>query len=90
VSWGSLTVHCSYWVEWGEDRWHVDITQVEDKSGSAPKEKEYLSKLVAYALGGGKGALVVDGETIVPDSIWSDAPQKKAELRGPGRYDPGR
>ena len=79
VSWGSLTVHCSYWVEWGEDRWHVDIDQVEDKSGSAPKEEEYLLKLVAFSLRGGKNQdIYIAGKKVVPGSIWPEPSQKNA------------
>jgi hypothetical protein len=82
VSWGLITVNCDYRVEWGDDRWHVTIIRVEDKTKDTPKDAEFLSRLVAYTLRGGKKrALFIAGKHVLTDTTWPDAPKRTTDPR---------
>lgn len=71
VTFGGCTVHCHYWVEWGEDRWHIRIDRIEEKSRTHPTSVDLASKAVAYVLRGGKGRiLVIDGRETASECAW--------------------
>jgi hypothetical protein len=52
VVFDTLTIHCAYWVEWGEDHWHVQIERLEDRAGGELPGFERVSELVKEALRG--------------------------------------
>ena len=69
VVFGSLTIHCSYWVEWGDDRWHAKIEGAEDATGGLPPGIDRLRELVTEALRGGKSRqIMVEGSDKIPGS----------------------
>ncbi len=88
VVFGPLTIHCSYWVAWGDDRWHAKIERAEDATGGLPPGFDRLRELVTEALRGGKSRqIMVEGSEGIPGSpaAASQAPiQPPVPTRGNG------
>lgn len=51
VALGTLTIHCGYWVEWADDRWHVEVERIENGAGGELPSFERASELIREALG---------------------------------------
>jgi hypothetical protein len=51
VVFGTLTIYCEYWVEWGDDRWHVQVERLDEKGGGEIPSFECVSELIKGAIG---------------------------------------
>ena len=52
VAFGAVVIQCTYWVEWGDDRWHVQVERLEGGADSKLPSSESVSELITEALQG--------------------------------------
>ncbi len=69
VSWGSTKVRCNYWVEWGDNRWHVSVSEVIGNPKDPRLTDEYVRGLVAYALRGKERTILIGGAEVAPSAV---------------------
>ena len=63
----SFTAHCDYWVEWGDDRWHVKILGTEKREAGADFDYDRVVQIVREALRGGKQRQILIDEKPRPN-----------------------
>jgi hypothetical protein len=62
VSAKGVSVDCTYWVEWGDNRWHVDIVTYKADEATGLVTKSRLRWMVAKALNAPESRfLIIDG-----------------------------
>src|SRR5690348_15692376 len=63
----SLTIHCAYWVEWSNDRWHVQVERIEESRDRELPNFDRVSSLVKEALRGAASRSILVEEAISPE-----------------------
>jgi hypothetical protein len=73
VTWRHISAHGRYWVEWGEDVWHIHIDRIEGATDSSLRER-ILEDMVAFALRGPrKRKIYINDVPVIAPQKWPNS-----------------